>query len=283
MLYIVTPVFNRQNFTVNYLNSLRNQIFQDFKIIIIDDGSTDATSEIIQDQFPEVILLKFPGELWWAEATNIGVKHAMSLGASYIMTMNDDTLMESCFLEKMMNIASDNPAAILGAIGVHADTGAIIDGGWNINWKTAKYEKKLHSLKIQDRHGLHAVNVAPGRSLLIPVSVFEKIGFYDSKNFPQAVADFDFTIRAFNYGFKIFCSYDAKIAMYQGASGGVELILNKSIRNYYQHLFGIKGAGNLIRFTVFAFKNAPKKYLLSFWILGVLRRLINYFTIKPSL
>ena len=111
MLYIVTPVFNRQNFTINYLNSLRNQIFQDFKIIIIDDGSTDATSEIIQDQFPEVILLKFPGELWWAEATNIGVKHAMSLGASYIMTMNDDTLMESCFLEKMMNIASDNPAA----------------------------------------------------------------------------------------------------------------------------------------------------------------------------
>ena len=110
----------------------------------------------------------------------------------------------------------------------------IIDGGWNINWKTAKYEKKLHSLKIQDRHGLHAVNVAPGRSLLIPVSVFEKIGFYDSKNFPQAAADFDFTIRAFNYGFKIFCSYDAKIAMYQGASGGVELILNKSRITQYE-------------------------------------------------
>jgi len=283
MLYIVTPVFNRKKFTVNYLNSLRNQVFKDFKIIIIDDGSTDATSEIIQDQFPEVILLKFTGELWWAEATNIGVKHAISLGASYIMTMNDDTLMESCFLQKMMNIASDNPEVILGAIGVHADTGSIIDGGWNINWKTAKYENKLHSLKIEDRHGLHSVNVAPGRSLLIPVSVFKKIGFYDSKNFPQAVADFDFTIRAFNHGFKIFCSYDAKIAMYQGESGGVELILNKSIRNYFQHLFGIKGAGNLIRFTVFAFKNAPKRYLLSFWILGILRRVINYFTIKPSL
>lgn len=281
MLYIVTPVFNRKDFTCNYLQALREQIYRDFKVIIVDDGSTDGTSEMIQEQFPEVILLKEKGDLWWAEATNIGVKHAMSLGASHIMTMNDDTLPEKECIQKMMDYATVHPRTLLGSIGVHAETNAIVDGGWNINWKTAKYENVLDRIPQAERKGLHPVNVAPGRGLLIPVEVFEEVGFYDSKNFPQTVADFDLTIRATNKGFSLYCCYDAIIKMYPVASGGVELMMRKSLKNYYQHLFGMKGAGNLKWFTIFAFKNAPKKYLFTFWLLGVVRRLINYFTIKP--
>ena len=58
MLYIVTPVFNRINFTKQYLYALNNQTTRNFKIVIVDDGSTDGTSEMIKKNFPEVILLK---------------------------------------------------------------------------------------------------------------------------------------------------------------------------------------------------------------------------------
>ena len=282
MLFIVTPVFNRKDFTYNFLQSLRKQTFTNFKVIIIDDGSTDKTSEMIIEHFPEVILLKEDGDLWWSEATNIGVKHAIEMGASRVVTMNDDTLLEANLLQELLDYSRQFPNDLLSPIGLHHETGILIDGGWNINWKTAKYKNMLASINSSADNKFHTVNVAPARCLLIPVKVFEEIGFFDSINFPQAVADFDFTIRATKSGFKILVCYAAKIKIYPLDSGSADIIINKSIKNYFLHLFGRKGLGNLKWFIIFSFKNAPRKYLLTFLIFGITRRLVNYFTIKPK-
>ena len=282
MLFIVTPVFNRKDFTCNFLKSLRKQTFKDFKIIIVDDGSTDKTSEMIIDLFPEVILLKEKGDLWWSEATNIGVNHAIDMGASRVMTMNDDTLLEEDLLEVLLDYSKQFPNNLLSPIGLHHDTDVLIDGGWNINWKTAKYKNMLELVDYSLENKFHTVNVSPARCLLIPVEVFEKIGFFDSLNFPQAVADFDFTVRATKAGLKVLVCHNARIKIYPLDSGSVDIIINKSIKNYFLHLFGRKGLGNLKWFIIFSFKNAPRKYLLTFLIFGIIRRLINYFTIKPK-
>ena len=106
--------------------------------------------------------------------------------------------------------------------------------------------------------------------------LFKNIGFYDSKNFPQTVADLDFTARADRVGYEIFCNNNAKIKIYPEESGGVKLRKEKSLKNYYQHLFGMRGAGNLLWFSKFSFKNAPKKHLMSFLIKGISRRIGGY-------
>ena len=282
MLFIVTTVFNRIDFTCNFLKSLRKQTFKDFKVIIIDDGSTDKTPEMIIDHFPEVILLQEKGDLWWSEATNIGIKHALDIGASRVITMNDDTLLEVNLLQELLNYSEQFPNNLLSPIGFHHETAVLIDGGWNINWKTAKYKNMLGLIDSSSDNKFHTVNVSPARCLLIPVKVFEEIGFFDSLNFPQAVADFDFTIRATNSGFNVLVCHNAKIKIYPLDSGSVDLIINKSIKNYFLHLFGRKGLGNLKWFIIFSLKNAPRKYLLTFLIFGIIRRLINYFTINPK-
>ena len=64
-LFIVIPVHNRKHFTRDCLLSLRKQTFQNFTIIVIDDGSSDGTGEMIQKEFPEVVLLHGDGNLWW--------------------------------------------------------------------------------------------------------------------------------------------------------------------------------------------------------------------------
>lgn len=282
MLFIVTPVFNRKLFTFNFLQSLREQTFKDFKVIIVDDGSTDKTSEMIINEFPEVILLKEDGDLWWSEATNIGVRHAIDMGASLVVTMNDDTLLEKNLLQELLNYSQQFPNNLLTPIGLHHETGILIDAGWNIDWKTAKYKNMLDSINTSSENKFHTVNVAPARCLLIPVKVFDEIGFFDSLNFPQAVADFDFTIRATKSGFKVIVCHTARINIYPLDSGSVDIIINKSIKNYFLHLFGRKGLGNLKWFIIFSFKNAPKRYLLTFMIFGIIRRLVNYFTIQPK-
>lgn len=276
MIYIVTPVFNRKSFTENYLEALSKQTNKDFKTIIVDDGSTDGTADMIKEKFPDVIVLKEKGDLWWAEATNIGVKYSIEQGADYIMTLNDDTVPYEDYIEKMYYWMGKEPDALLGAFAVDANTLKPIFGGEILNWKTTKYENLLLKYKESDLNGLKEVNNFPGRGLVIPTKIFEKIGFYDSKNFPQTVADLDFTCRAYNQGFKIYCNYDAKIKIYPDESGGVKLVRKRSLKNYYNHLFGIRGGGNVIWFTKFTLKNAPILYLPSYLIIGLLKRFFSY-------
>ncbi len=276
MLYIVTPVFNRKEFTRNYLIALAKQTNKDFKLIIVDDGSTDGTSEMIKEEYPWVILLKEEGNLWWAEATNIGIKYALEQNAKYVMTLNDDTIPESDYIEKMLFWSHAKPEILQGALAIDVNHGGIVYGGTWFHWRTHKYENILDGLLKNEYKGLHEVNTFPGRGLLIPVAVFKKIGFYDSKNFPQTYADIDFTARSINEGFKIYCNYDAKIKIYPDESGGSKIRQEKSLSNYYKHLFGFKGAGNLKWFIIYTVKNSPKRYLFKNLFFGVSRRITGY-------
>ena len=277
MIYIVTPVYNRKTFTQNYLKALEEQTVKDFKVIIVDDGSTDGTSEMIEQEFPNVILLKEKGDLWWSAATNIGIEYAKKQNATYIMTLNDDTVPTSNYMEEMIKTAKEHPKALLGAFAIDADTEKAIFAGENLHWNSCSFHNVLDTLpKEAPLTGLQEVNLFPGRGLLIPIEVFNTIGMYDAKNFPQTVADLDFTARAFNAGYKIYCNLNAKIKIYPEESGGVGIRKNKSWKNYYLHLFGMRGAGNIKWFAKFSLKNTPKKYLIQCLTIGTTRRIVGY-------
>ena len=70
MVYIVIPCFNRKKLTRGCLQALENQTYKDFKVIVVDDGSTDGTANMITREFPETILLFGDGNLFWTGATN---------------------------------------------------------------------------------------------------------------------------------------------------------------------------------------------------------------------
>lgn len=277
MIYIVTPVYNRKTFTLNYLKALSEQRVKDFKIIIVDDGSTDGTAEMITEKFPDVILLREKGNLWWAEATNVGVRYAIEHGATYIMTLNDDTIPEPDYMEKMIYWSQQKPDALLGALALNHDTGEIEYGGEILHWNNGKSTFLVDVLDKIEQIGLHEVNLFPGRGLLIPIQVFHKIGLYDSKNFPQTVADNDFAFRAVNNGFKIYINYDAKLKIFSNESAVSRLWKNRSFKNYYYHLFNLRGGGNLKYFTKVALKNCPKRYLVQYLFLGLGKRVFGYF------
>jgi GT2 family glycosyltransferase len=190
--------------------------------------------------------------------------------------LNDDIIPKANFIEEMVLQATANPGALLGGVEIDSVTKRPVYGGKIIDWRLAKFNSVLDSLKPENRHGLHEVNHLPGRELLIPVEVFRKIGLFDENNFPQTVADFDFTYRAYRAGHPIFCNYDAQVETYPDSKGGLELRMRKSLRNYGHHLFGIKGKGNLNYFIRFGWKNCPKRFVFPFITIGVSKRVFGY-------
>jgi GT2 family glycosyltransferase len=60
VIHIVIPVHNRKNFTRDCLISLRDQTIE-HKTIIVDDGSSDGTREMLQVEFPEIVVIEGDG------------------------------------------------------------------------------------------------------------------------------------------------------------------------------------------------------------------------------
>lgn len=276
MIYIVIPVFNRKHFTQACLQSLQRGTNQQYKAIVVDDGSTDGTAEMLRQEFPEVLVLKTEGNLFWTASVNLGIRHALQSGASYVMTLNNDLEVAPDFIQNTYKWISTKPDAIIGALEMDAATREPAYGGEIIDFKTNSVRHVLQELPKDQQVGLHRVSQLPGRGLLIPKAVFEKIGLFDQDRFPHYVADYDFTHTALRHGFELYCNYDARLYTYPEESGERKNRQNKSIKNFYNHLFDIKGGGNLRDFTRFTLKNCPPPYIPYYLANGYARRIIGY-------
>jgi GT2 family glycosyltransferase len=277
MLYIVIPVFNRWQYTRACLESLRQQTNQSFRTVVVDDGSTDETAAALVREYPEVEVVTGDGNLFWTAGVNAGIRRALALGATRVMTLNNDVVTAPDFVARMLVAADQNPTAVLGALEFDANTGDTIYGGERLDFRTNTRYDLLEELTAEQRTGLHPVTYLPGRGLLIPKAVVDKIGLFDEKRLPHYLADFDYTSVARRAGFPVYCNYDAKLSTYPEESGQTLTRKHRSLKGYFQHLFSIRGGGNMVNFTHFALKNCPKPYLPYFLLNGYARRLVGYF------
>ena len=277
MLYIVIPVFNRWHYTRACLESLRLQTNQDFRTVVVDDGSTDETAAALPRDFPEVEVVTGDGNLFWTAGVNAGIRRALALGADRVMTLNNDVITAPDFVAQMLAVAEKHPTAVLGSLEFDADTGEAIYGGDRLDFRTNTRYDLLEEIPASQRTGLHPVTYLPGRGLLIPKAVFDKVGLFDEKRLPHYLADFDYTSVARRAGFPVYCNYDAKLSTYPEESGQTLTRKQRSLKGYFNHLFSIRGGGNMLNFTHFALKNCPAPYLPYFLLNGYARRLVGYF------
>lgn len=273
MICIVVPVHNRKEFTRDCLLSLQSQTSTPDFIIIVDDGSTDGTAEMLKAEFPRVIVISGDGNLFWTASINLGIRHALQLGASYVLTLNNDTIAPPDFVENMLAGAKQKPNALIGALDIDSSTLKPYYGGEIVNWMLSKSTYLLNKLKSDEQNGLHEVSLYPARGLLIPRGVFESIGLFEEKKLPHYMADYDFTHKARRHGFPIYCSYEAKLYTYPEEGGDHKIREKKTLRNYFNHLFSLKGGGNLMNFTIYTFRNCPPWYILPSLLTGYIRRI----------
>ena len=207
LVIAVVPAFNRCDKTLRFLRQFPSIDYPNKRVVICDDGSTDNTYHNIRLNFPEVEVLRGNGNLWWSGGTNMAIQRALEMGADYILTINDDAIMEGDFLKEMVKVAMQNPKYIVGCR-IHRQDH--IDRIWSIGSTPVFKGYELFSLNFWDRRweeikndvgNPYPVAAMPGNGVLIPRSVFEKVGFYDQDAMPQYHADSDLIMRAAKAGY----------------------------------------------------------------------------------
>jgi GT2 family glycosyltransferase len=242
MIYIVIPVFNRLHFTKACIQSLLGQSYKSYKIIVVDDGSTDGTAEYLNTHYPQIIVVPGNGNLWWTGATNAGVEKALQLSTSendFILTLNNDLVVKENYLQALLDVHSNYPKALIGSVSVNIeDPETIHFAGTKWNSKTAKYKpaltNKLNYTQLKIVTDEIETDLLPGRGILIPIKLFKEIGLYDAKSFPHYMADEDFSLRAKAAGYTLLLATKAAVCNHVAATG---LAQRKKNFKYYIDVF----------------------------------------------
>ncbi|MEO5892276.1 MAG: glycosyltransferase family 2 protein [Ferruginibacter sp.] len=242
MIYIVIPVFNRLHFTIKCLNSLVKQSYQRFTIIVVNDGSTDGTTQYLQTHFSDVVVCEGDGNLWWTGATNLGVRTALQLSQSdndFVVTLNNDLEVKEDYLQCLLDAAEKNPCSLIGSVSVHIDNpGKVHFAGTKWNAGTAKYRpaisKDMSYQVLADSFDTVVTDLLPGRGVLIPITLFSKIGLYDFTAFPHYMADEDFSLRAKKINYHLLIATRAVVYNHVNETG-----MKKQARGwkYYKDVF----------------------------------------------
>jgi len=111
MISVIIPVYNREQLIQETLNSLVMQD-TDLDIIVVDDGSTDKTYQIIEDRFPTIRLYKTT-HLGAASARNFGLEKVKS---KYVLFLDSDDILSPSFFKKKIKVlnANNDIAAVYG-------------------------------------------------------------------------------------------------------------------------------------------------------------------------
>jgi N-acetylglucosaminyl-diphospho-decaprenol L-rhamnosyltransferase len=281
-IYVVVPVFNRKPLIERFLYCMREQTFQNFETIVVDDGSTDGTGELITTNFKEVELLRGDGNLWWTGAINLGIKHvlAKASGDAAILVINDDVEVDPDYLQTLHKMWRSTPRALLGSVVVDIDhPEVIVDGGRIVNWWLAKFTMVNSERRLSEFPRDHYVDASllTGWGTLIPIQVFREIGLYDDKHFQQC-GDTELPVRAKNAGYRLMVSYRARVKVHVDASDAVNVAIGYSLWDAKHYFFGVK-SNFRIKYRFFLGFNTARNPLafLSFLVFDGLRITGHFF------
>lgn len=203
---LVAPVYNRRETTLQALRSLAkiDKTGLDVHIIIVDDGSTDGTSEAISQSFPDVQIIKGDGNLHYAAGTNRGISAALLRNPDYIVTMNDDAIFHEQFLRHLVKAGEKHPHSVIGALLLSWDEPHRVFQV-DFKWNTARggWIQPENPTGFDFSRNAFEVEGMAGNCVLFPAEAIHQCGMMDEKKFPDGWGDIQYVVRMRKMGWRL--------------------------------------------------------------------------------
>lgn len=190
---IIVPAFNEEKVIVGTISSLLNSVYQNYEILVVDDGSSDGTTSVVKETFsgePRVQLftLKNGGK---ANALAFGLEKARG---EIIIGLDADTIFTTTTISELAAQFADQS---VGAVAGNAKVGNRLN--MITRWQALEY---ITSQNLDRRafDGLNAITVVPGAVGAWRRAALEEAGGFESNTLAE---DQDLTLRVRMLGWRI--------------------------------------------------------------------------------
>jgi len=206
LVYALTLSWNGQNDTLACFESLQKLDYPNKRLLLVDNGSTDGTPEAVANQFPTVELIRNETNLGFAAGMNVGLRHALSQKADYIIMVNNDTIIDPAALQKMIPLFGDDVGMVAPKIYYAAEPDRI--------WSVGGLKNPLTLEMAGDARGdidreqwaeVLERDYFNGCALLLSSPFLEEVGLFDERFF-MYYEDSDLSIRARQAGYRLLLS-----------------------------------------------------------------------------
>lgn len=224
---MIIPNWNGRKHLKACLDSLRDQSFKDFTITVVDNSSTDGSTNFIRKNYPEVRIIELPRNSGFSAAVNLGIKQTKG---ELVALLNNDTETDPHWLGNLVAAMDRNPeVGFCASKMLNFRDRTILDAAGNALTRGG-HPYQLGSQEVDtgqyDQQGL-VFGACAGASIYRR-SLFEDIGLFD-EDFFAYFEDMDISFRAQLGGYK--CLYVPEAICYHKGSRSSELSLRLRTRN----------------------------------------------------
>ncbi|HSX58183.1 MAG TPA: glycosyltransferase family 2 protein [Candidatus Saccharimonadales bacterium] len=242
---VIIPTFNKKDLLEECLNSLQKQALSQFDTVVVDNGSSDGTSQLIEEKFPEVRIIRNEKNRGFV-AVNQAIVEAKT---EYIALLNNDAIAVENWLEELVRGMERFPEAGFAAAKIlqFSNKKLIESAGDGFSQGLlAGYSIGNNQPDNEDFNYEKFVFSATGNGSIYRKELFDKVGLFD-KRFFAYFEDIDLGFRANLAGFK--CVFLPKAVIFH--RGGQTAVHNS--------LFHLRLTDRNKIITVL--KNMPLKYI----------------------
>jgi glycosyltransferase involved in cell wall biosynthesis len=181
---VIIPLYNKEKFIKNTLKSVLNQTFEDFELLIVNDGSTDGSEAVVHSFSDKRIHYFFKKNGGVSAARNFGISRA---DAEYIVFVDADDLWHPDFLKKMKQLILSHAKYKVFACAIELETPLrTFPAQYSINYRDETQAVNYFEASMKQ-------TVLSGSTSVFHREVFQKAGLFDEKI--KSAEDTDMWIR----------------------------------------------------------------------------------------
>ena len=227
LLSVIIVSVDTRNWLEPCLESLQEQdIFESIEVVVVDNGSTDGSADMVRQNFPAVKLIRLEKTVGFGKANNSGAELTT---APVLLFLNPDTRIREASLSDILLKFEEHPKCGVAGGAVFDDQGkpersvgsypSLISMGLGRLLKYLPPARRILG-RFCNQHWVgydkpHRVNWVTGAYLWIPRDVFKKVGGFDERFFMYC-EDVDLCYRVCQAGFQCWFFPDAPIVHFGG-------------------------------------------------------------------
>jgi GT2 family glycosyltransferase len=211
---VLILTYNGKHLLDECISSYLANDYENFEVVVIDNGSTDGTQEWVENSFPDVLFLQTGANLGYSRGFNYGLEYVFKqLNADYALITNNDVKADRKAISELVKVAEADSAVgfvtgkvyyydspdTLQTVGFHEDPVKFTGGHLGNKEKDMGQYDEISERSFSD-----------DIFMLVKKSLYESVGGYDTE-FKFQVEQADWQARAKSKGFKIYYTPYAKL------------------------------------------------------------------------